>query len=449
MFLFDTGLSPLAFAQTRLSQYATQCGYIVRVSGAIEPWQCDPIENGTIHIQGPDFAGERCAAVMHGEPDAALNALRHWIRARQLLGERASEVSLSPFGTFINSQYDILFLPEWLMKRLAEYKPELSATSWIHPDKTGTSAEVFTAAVCCYVLFCKNMPFNNNDAEALVQDIREGIFIPPQFAAPGLDPSLVNIINDIFSVRESQHSLYDIQKILGESRYSSFFHALSTEEQQLIDRQKESYLKKQSRSVKIKRSFRRNHALISSCAIAVVILSLAAGSFIHDYSKRPTTKGMSAQEVLQTYYESFGSLDHITMDACVTKKNRDKTAKNDINAVSTYYVVVKTRQAYEVNAPPVVIPAQEWVDNGAPDVPSEQLIIFGVSDMDVNVIDADEQDGAVSFRVQYRMWTPDSPEDSDRTDWLISSYTDDVQLTFSKDMWQISAIDRRSNLEDI
>jgi hypothetical protein len=168
----------------------------------------------------------------------------------------------------------------------------------------------------------------------------------------------------------------------------------------------------------------------------------------------PTTAGMSPEQVIESYYNAFGELDHQLMEACVT----GKAGKGDITMVINLFVVNKVRQAYEMNSPPHVISAKAWLENGGGDVDSN---VFGVTELLLAV--SSEQAAnlpkavnggteGVRYRVDYTFWMPDQtmtePSAERETGtvvfWPPTAYyhRDYVTLINKKGNWRISEIVR-------
>ncbi|GHU22999.1 hypothetical protein FACS1894172_00180 [Spirochaetia bacterium] len=442
MLLFYTGLSPQAFAQTNFSKNMRRVGYLVTQNGIVNPWYISGTteHNGTVALHGDDFTGKRFDLILNEEPDRALDAFRAWIRARLCLGERTPEVAAYPAGAIVNENGDILFPPEWLVQLDCKAGGlwRTGAEQWIHPDRFGESADVFAAAAIAYRIFCKSAPFRGDST--LLQDIREAVFLPPELAAPGLDSRLTVCINDVFAGKAVK--LVDFQEILGNSGSTASFFQPVAESHEII-MQREHFLKKQYASVKRKRFFKKNRSIIVGIAVAAAVLMVSAGTFINDRSHAPNVRGLSPEEVVSTYYNALSSMDHAVMDACLLDRHRDKTGKNDIDMVSGIFVITKMRQSYEVTTPPILMPAQDYADNGAPDIPKDRLIVFGVSDFVCQVEDADERDATVSFRTRYRLWNPSySDEDPDSPVATPVNCEDELTLVRYKDMWQIAVINR-------
>jgi len=155
----------------------------------------------------------------------------------------------------------------------------------------------------------------------------------------------------------------------------------------------------------------------------------------------PTTAGMEPTQVIESYYHAFGELDHQMMEACVTRG----AGKNDITTVINLFVMNKTRQAYEFNAPSIVFPAHKWrQDDGLPDAPP-----FGAADLRIEWLQGDEDGGNLRYRVDYTFWVPDQTVGETAVETgtaapLSLSYPrrDLVTLVRKKGNWRIAEITR-------
>ncbi|MDL2229411.1 hypothetical protein LJC14_04090 [Treponema sp. OttesenSCG-928-L16] len=184
---FDTGLSSQAFAQAKLAQFITDTGYIVGPGGGIDVWKPSGVteRNGSMVIWGPAFDGERLDKVICNQEnkDRALDALRYWIRARQLLPQEEQLPYPWPAGAIISESNAILFPPDRLVKRSLDAEGAEawleSAGRWVHPDLSGEEAAAFAAGAMVYFIFCGIPPFQDGDINRVRADIREGVFFPP------------------------------------------------------------------------------------------------------------------------------------------------------------------------------------------------------------------------------------------------------------------------------
>ncbi|MDR2534483.1 MAG: hypothetical protein LBD29_00445 [Treponema sp.] len=469
---FDTGLDSKAFAQTKSAQLITLPGWLVSPDGNVALWKLEGVieREGTMVVWAHDFAGERLDSIIldNTRKDEALDALRYWIRARITLGEMKSVESLPapwPVGAFIDPQGTTLFPPDQLIRQTIEAESKEVwrnvAECWVHPDLTDLEASIFAAGTMSYRIFSGSSPFPNQDVNILWQDLREGVFFPLALEAPGLDKKLSALITsaiEAFTQNQQQKNhrksapptLNELKDYLGDpgsTKAEAYFYILSEEEQTKLSLELERFRKKQNLTVKTKRFVIRNTTILAVIAASIVGLGLVVRSFVIEKANRPTTKGMQPIEVVESYYTAIGDLDHTLMEACVM----GKAGKNDIEMVINYFVLSKVRQAYEINAP-MFISAQKWLDAGSPDT---EATVFGISNLLLSVLDADESDGEVLFKASYQLWHPQSPEDNPESETLDKdeaekaaafpiniSFTDTVRLSLHKDAWRITELER-------
>jgi hypothetical protein len=480
---FDTGLDAQSFAQAKMAQFITQTGTIVYPDGKIETWKADSVterpgdtDKGTMVIRGPSFPGESLDSLLRGtgRQDPSLDAVRFWLKARQLLADRQSQedstasfsgasgalIVMKDHGAFPRGT--ILFPPERLVKRCIEAEGDRKAAAvqqWYHPDLRGDDETAFSAGIMLYNVFSGGMPFVRDDGDTLRQDMREGVFMPLELAAPGIDPKLAALIGDVLlpikkiaegKKRPSPSELSDFIGSAGGPPVSSWFTDLSEAQRTKIENEREQYKKTRGLVVKTRRFVIRNTAILMGCAAAVIALVLGVRSYIVHLRDMPNTIGMNPVQVAETYYGAFSSMDHSLMEACVT----NKAGKGDIDMVVNLFVITRVRQAYETMD--ASLTAQDWLDAGSPET---DKTIFGITGLRLTALESDESDGEVSVRAGYTLWMPGSmaaeTEELPSAEELMKenpaiippagfNYTDDVKLTFHKDSWRISEINRKA-----
>jgi hypothetical protein len=484
---FDTGLSAQAFAQAKMAQAVTDRGFIVAPGGGVGIWKASgvaelPGDGGTtMVVWGPPFGGKRLDLAIGGAEAAggkgggeALDCLRYWMDARAALGEGAPppwpagalvrlagdggerdgsgpaggrEDGLWPGGT-------VFFPPERLVMRCLQAEGDEAwregAGAFVHPDLEGKAAEAFCAAAMLFRIFAGQGAFSGADAGAIHQDMREGVFLPPRLAVPGLDDALAALMENALAPATDRRRTGAgpgekggdweaafpgrFTAVLGPPRSKppeAFVRSLPEAGAARIGEEKKRYLKKRKVSVGARRFVVRNTALIAGIAAAALILFLVVRSIAAGRAGLPDTGGMGAVEVTETYYQAIGALDHQMMEACVT----GKAGKDDIDMVTRFYVLDKVREAYEPGFS--VTPAQEWIDAGAP---AEVPQVFGVSDLRVNKVREDGEEAR--FTAEFTLWVPEPVNPDEAPVPVGRPCRDELTLTRVKGNWRISAISR-------
>jgi hypothetical protein len=441
---FDTALDAQSFAQAKMAAFLTQTGTVVFPGGRVETWQAQGVaelerKSGapqTMVIWGPAFPGERLTGIISDSArgDEALDALRYWLRARPLV-EGAG--FLSPAGVLIVTEKSgrkagadfppgtLLFPPERLVKRCLEAEGINAAEERLHPDLSGGEGIAYSAGIMLYEIFRGLPPFKREDPLLLRQDMREGVFMPPGLAAPGLDKELAGLIS---------LSLAPVQQKSGAAPRpapAAIEEALGPPGEEALSKirlEQEQFLKRKNLTVNTRRFLTRNTAVISGLLIAALALFLGIRSFIKDQEGRPPTLGMSPLEVAEAYYGAFGNLDHETMSACVM----NKAGKGDIEMVINLFVITRVRGAYEAGGMNNFVSAQDWLDSGSPET---DKTVFGVTDLQIRTLG--ERDGEVQMEASYVLWMPENLSGK-------TPITDRLRLSFNKDRWRIAAIEREA-----
>jgi len=468
---FDTGLDSRAFARARFAQFITEPGLIVSLEGlasSVKFWKADGVaEHNTMVVWGSPFKGERLDILLHDndKKDEALAAIRIWIRAVLALGKEQHSAPLGapplwPCAALIggNRLNEVFFTPPSLAQHclMAEESNKIN-NRYVHPDLIGVNAAAFTAAAMLYFIFTGAPAFSalGTDDIILHEDMRDCNFLPVRLAAPGLDDSLASLIQNALSQNPKKGGLPNGARLLEEflvilqpeeisAKFSlpSFFRQISEADTLSLEKEKTQYIKTNTASVNTRRFVTRNAALLIGGFAAIVIAILIANSVIKGRSAM-STAGMEPVQVIESYYNAFGELNHQWMEACVIKK----AGKDDINMVTGYFLIGKIRQAYEHTTSPFIISAKDWIEAGGGQV---NLQVFGVTDLQITRqqsagTELVEVSDEAKYKVDYTLWVPDMEGDSlqaGNSPPESFHHTDYVTLVQKKGKWRISEIVR-------
>jgi hypothetical protein len=491
---FDTCLDPRSFGQAKMADCITQQGAVIYPDGNVESWQpggvteyaplammpiekAGPQSEATMVIWGPDFPGEEIAALMGEESrkDEALEAIRFWLRAAAVMGNKLDDASFpGASGAFIvttnvvtgptKNKYPagtVFFPPARLLKRTLDAAGDealLEAGWFYHPDLKGDEAVSFIAGAMLYHVFCGCPPFKRDDQDVQRQDIREGVFIPPNLEKPGLSAEMSGIITSAMKATAKNRETVirptagHIAKVLGppySRKVSSWIEPLGDEEFSKIRAEHERYAKKSANTVKARRFLVRYKVAVAVSLAAFITLIFIIAGIVRRQAELPTTKGMNHVEVVQAYYAAIGELDSTMMEACVT----GRAGRDDINMVVNFFVVTRVRQGYEMRD--AYMNAQRWVDAGRP---VTYDTIFGITGLSIGVLSVGETDA--SLEANYILWIPGEysvgETDNDPDEGSSSPEPDEyvpippegtvtrdrLTLAYEKGQWRITVIER-------
>ena len=286
---------------------------------------------------------------------------------------------------------------------------------WVHPDGERAAPEtaaLFFLATLSYACITGALPFNsaavpfaavdgddfcaNGAAEQLVQNIRDGVYVPVELRCPALCSQFAQLIDDglLGSVKSAGHKSIGLEKAAGVDIMPNcraapllplveqlcsycdeslpIFAGIQVDEvpAQHPDAQKagaqeqaapteeaevqaaedsaqraalEAFIQTARKRISCKRLIRRNSGKIAAAAVlCVAVVAVTAAVVVH-LRKPPETAGMSAEAVIRGFYTAVGTLDQ-TITGAYTK---NKAAALYDGLMVHLYVTGKTREAYE------------------------------------------------------------------------------------------------------
>ena len=415
---FDTGLDPRSFARTKMSQSLIDPGFIVNPDGSHEAWKVTGVNEtgGFMRVFGPFVPGKRLDSLLEKITPISqspvlkqevMEAVINWSKAKMFLGDTRS-VS-NPGASFVSKDGNVFFAPEHISSRCLFLEGN-KLDNYNCPDLIGMNATAFCTAVMLYKTLTGNHPYPSTD---IYQDMREGVFIPIHFAAPGLNAKLSELIQYALMLpvekKKTDASKSGIDILTGiievfsgkENKFvpvSSLFETLSFEKAKQFEKEKKSYLFRTNTILKTKRYILNNKPFLIGIAIGIAFILFILFNTVITIKSRPTTEGMPPNTVVTAYYDAFSSLNQDFMEACIQGAD-----KRDINAVATFYAVTKQRQAYEGPNASAIIQAKVWKETGG-QLPAPN--VFGVTDLKFDYIGGEEEDGLIVYQADYNLWSP-------------------------------------------
>ena len=272
---------------------------------------------------------------------------------------------------------------------------------WVHPDGERAAPEseaLFFLATLSYACITGAPPFNsaavpfaavdgdafcaNGAAEQLVQNIRDGVYVPVELRCPALCPQFARLIDDGLSVAAGQgsakttgqhgsvksagHKSIDLEKAAGggimpncrtaprlplveqlcsycDESLPLFAGMQAAEDSAQQQAALEAFIQTARKRISRKRFIRRNSGKIAAAAVLRAALIAVTAAMVVHLRKLPETAGMSAEAVIRGFYTAVGTLDQ-TITGAYTK---NKAAALYDGLMVHLYVTGKTREAYE------------------------------------------------------------------------------------------------------
>ena len=276
---------------------------------------------------------------------------------------------------------------------------------WVHPDGERAAPEtaaLFFLATLSYACITGAPPFNsaavpfaavdgdafcaNGAAERLVQNIRDGVYVPVELRCPALLLQFAQLIDDGLSVAAGQgsakttgqhgsvksagHRSIDLEKAAGgdimpNCRAASLLplveqlcshcdeslplfagiqiDGVAAQHPDTQQAALEAFIQTAGKRISYKRFVRRNSGKIAAAAVLCAALIAVTAAVVVHLRKPPETAGMSAEAVIRGFYTAVGTLDQ-TITGAYTK---NKAAALYDGLMVHLYVTGKTREAYE------------------------------------------------------------------------------------------------------
>ena len=311
---------------------------------------------------------------------------------------------------------DLIVLPPRLVLRCVTAETAAALRfhyPWVHPDAERVplddAAALFFLATLSYACITGAPPFNsaavpfaavdgddfcaNGAAEQLVQNIRDGVYVPVELRCPALCPQFARLIDDGFavaagqgsakttgqhgSVKSAGHKSISLEKTTGggimpncraaplllvEQLCSHCDESLplftGMQEQAALTKEAEvqaaedsaqqqaaleAFIQTARKRISRKRFVRQNSGKIAAAAVLCAVLIAVTAAVVVHLRKPPETAGMSAEAVIRGFYTAVGTLDQ-TITGAYTK---NKAAALYDGLMVHLYVTGKTREAYE------------------------------------------------------------------------------------------------------
>ncbi|WP_253727592.1 hypothetical protein [Treponema sp. OMZ 857] len=271
---------------------------------------------------------------------------------------------------------------------------------WVHPDAERVpldDAASFFLATLSYACITGAPPFNsaavpfaavdgndfcaNGAAERLVQNIRDGVYVPIELRRPALCPQFARLIDDglsaaagqgsakttgqLGSVKTAAYKSIGLEKTAGGGimpncraapllplveqlcsycdESQPLFTGMQVDEVPAEQTALEAFIQTARKHISRKRFVRRNSGKIAAAAVLCVALIVVMAAAVVHLRKPPETAGMSAEAVIRGFYTAVGTLDQTIIGAYT----KNKAAALYDGLMVHLYVTGKTREAYE------------------------------------------------------------------------------------------------------
>lgn len=323
--------------------------------------------SGNVVFEGNAFNGQTVLDILKSEDSAKIarvtsSLINLYINALQ---NKIKLPSTGAGGIFYNEklsdkdkdrfQNEFLFLPESLFDTFAlnQGKDVYAWLNgfWQNKNLTENNSIIFTASVICYYALSKKIPFASTDTQIRQEDILDSNFIQIENKVNGLNAELAADINmglnvdNTYQREELLIPLRLLKKELGLREDGSYTEPERTKI--FSDEQFDALFKKteknKKREVKQKRIFKRHSISILVCLALFALFTNYVYRCWQDHLEKPTAKGLTCFEAIETFYSGFHQQNTILMRTVA----KGQSVYRIIDMIGNVYVTSTTRTAYE------------------------------------------------------------------------------------------------------
>lgn len=298
-----------------------------------------------------------------------------------------------------------------------------------HPNMKKPNSMLFSLGILLYETITKEYPYNYNSIEDLRDKMRRGQFRKAQWINHKLKPEVIEVVTSLLT-GDNEYSYNELFKkvegFIKEGITDDLNNNLESQKKQYSSELRWFNLKEKSRAFFIK-----NKGAIIGFSIGLILAGSFFGTIIYNALQPPITTGYTQEQVVESYFTCFQTLDTYLMDD-VLKKGVKKRISDELASV---YVTTKIRGQYEGGTKPTYTPA-EWYE--LPDDQKNSIFVYGIHNLEI------EKTDDLIFIVKYEKWisennpTPSDPGYQDVFKW---EYSEIFTLEKTKYSYVISNIE--------
>ncbi|MEW5816400.1 MAG: hypothetical protein AB1798_13510 [Spirochaetota bacterium] len=429
------------FAITQFTRINTRRGWII-TDNNFEPWEISGMmeSNDQIFLYGPYKEGKLLVDRLNESPEQGLSALALLGKALPILrGKLQSFSKLHADGILFLEDGGILFFPQPVMDLVLSQQNMknrlFSYELFNHPEYEGERNLSFSLGVMLYKILTGFYPFQGEDELEIHEKMRSFNILSPTLKRPEIKEEVSACVMRALSKAAGEApSLSAWKDKLDTWKAEGITREISEEERTKIREQAVKFEKKAKTIFSAKAFFTKQRTIILISVIAAALAAWFITGIVQNILKPPVTLGKSPKEVVEIFYTSINTLDHIAIEDCVDRG----IARADINAVTNLFVISRMRLGQEGKTG--LVDARQWVEQGRPSV-SPGDVVFGVANLQIT---REREDVYIA---RYERWGPkettqdnavagDSPPQSEGF-----FHQDRLHLQKAKDHWVIYKIE--------
>ena len=416
-----TGMNSRAFSQSHLFDSIHENGWIAMYSDTIgwsfNPYQFTDIQslhNNNYHeeivINGPSFYGVSLQTLIEetkatpkdfSKFDKLIETLEKLNSAIEasLLHDEISILPNGPLNIIVSKENNFLFLPTTIFQKaintLSSEDHAKKYECYLNQSLNNIVSEWrFSFSCIIYFTFSGLLPFTELNIEKRAEDYYDKNYIPLEILLQlsEKDERALQIINTNLSqqalIENKTARKKNSKKPISESHpfLPGDIKTLATlyKKQKLAEIHKntdiqefQKYVHSQKMFIKRKRFLRHHKTAIIVTLFMLFCAVNITKSIIKENNLKPTTKDMSAVQVVKTFYDGLNSINSDILESTGTTK----ALKRFSDTLSAIFVTQKMRIGYE-NVAPFFTP-QQWLNSTNP----INSVIYGISHLKITPLE--------------------------------------------------------------
>lgn len=437
-----TGVSAADFIRSEIGSLQKESGWIVR-DGGVEPWPIRGFtqQGGQIHFWGDYLPGSRLQDCLDDGAEANLARLKSLTSALiRLRGDKVPVFPIRTDGVFFLDDHAVLFMPPGIMQRIAVLRPyaeRVRTFNYINnPDLSGERAQTFSLGVLLYRMLLGSYPFTGEDDVAVHSRIRSLRVTPPSLTKPEISPDLSSaVVRALDRAGKGAPTLDEWDALLFRAISGGHLREVSASARESAAARARETTERSEKAFRRAVFLQRYWRLMAMVGGVLVVVGSVAASILSNVLAPRVTRGYGPQKVVETFYGSMNTLDHMTMEDCVV----DKAGQGEVNEAMNLFVMSRMTVGYEGKS--YIVNAAEWDKEKRPQLSADKTLYGTI----VREVREEAGEPAPVYLVSYQKWAP-QPEEGGNDEQSTGSYgydrTDRVRLRKDKGDWVIYRIER-------
>lgn len=434
----DTGIPANSPSLRKLAGQRRQTGWIVD-NGIANEWQPKGFveHEGRVHVYGPMFEGRTFDELIHDQESDRLELLARL--AATYVALRESKIAPFQFharSLVFQENGSVLVLPPDILGAIRDHQDYAERVSrmerFSHPDRAPRDNESFVLATSAYYVVTGSFPFEGHDEEELHARVRAASPLPAHLRLVGVRTDVSEALQ-----RELESGAEAVTadpahwaRLLRSWNEEGVVAELTTEQREAVESEARQTQERLDRGFRRRESVRRNGRTAVIVAIIAIVVGSIPATIIRSALAPRATAGLPPEQVVEVFYSSFNTLDHMTMEDAVV----DDAGVDLVREVTNLFVIDRQRMSVEMESG--FVDAAAWREAGMPTL-SGGRTPYGVYNLQLESLSA--PDGEVAYRVRYERWLPDyeQAETSGRSGIFGAVYVDLLRLRQDREDWVI------------